>query len=90
MLFVHAARNAAVPMLTLLGLNLAYLVGGTVVVEQVFDIDGLGGLMFDSIGNRDFPVVQGVALLLAVVVVLVNLLTEALAALADPRLRGGG
>jgi peptide/nickel transport system permease protein len=88
-LFVHAARNAVVPMLTLLGLNLAYLVGGTVVVEQVFDIDGLGGLMFQSIGNRDFPVVQGIALFFAVVVVIVNLLTEALSALVDPRLRSG-
>jgi peptide/nickel transport system permease protein len=86
-LFVHAARNAIVPMLTLLGLNLAYLVGGTVVVEQVFDINGLGGLMFNSISDRDFPVVQGIALFLAVVVVVVNLLTEAVAALVDPRLR---
>jgi peptide/nickel transport system permease protein len=86
-LFVHAARNAIVPMLTLLGLNLAYLVGGTVVVEQVFDINGLGGLMFDSISDRDFPVVQGIALLFAVVVVLVNLLTETVAAIVDPRLR---
>jgi peptide/nickel transport system permease protein len=86
-LFVHAARNAIVPMLTLLGLNLAYLVGSTVVVEQVFDINGLGVLMFDSISNRDFPVVQGIALFFAVIVVLVNLLTEAAAALIDPRLR---
>jgi peptide/nickel transport system permease protein len=86
-LFVHAARNALVPMLTLLGLNLAYLVGGTVVVEQVFAINGLGGLMFTSISNRDFPVVQGIALFLAVVVVLVNLLTEVVSAIVDPRLR---
>jgi peptide/nickel transport system permease protein len=86
-LFVHAARNALVPMLTLLGLNLAYLVGGTVVVEQVFAIDGLGGLMFTSISNRDFPVVQGIALFLAIVVVLVNLLTEIVSAIVDPRLR---
>jgi peptide/nickel transport system permease protein len=87
-LFVHAARNAVVPMLTLLGLNLAYLVGGTVVVEQVFDINGLGVLMFNSISDRDFPVVQGIALFFAVVVVLVNLLTEIAATVADPRLRG--
>ena len=87
-LFVHAARNAVVPMLTLLGLNLAYLVGGTVVVEQVFDINGLGVLMFNSISQRDFPVVQGIALFFAIVVVLVNLLTEIAAAVADPRLRG--
>jgi peptide/nickel transport system permease protein len=89
-LFVHAARNAVVPMLTLLGLNLAYLVGGTVVVEQVFDINGLGVLMFNSISDRDFPVVQGIALFFAIIVVLVNLLTEIAATVADPRLRGRG
>jgi peptide/nickel transport system permease protein len=89
-LLVHAARNAIVPMLTLLGLNLAYLVGGTVVVEQVFDINGLGVLMFNSISDRDFPVVQGIALFFAIVVVLVNLLTEIAATVADPRLRGRG
>lgn len=86
-LLAHVARNAAVPTLTLLGLNLAYLVGGTVVVERVFGIDGLGNLMFDSISNRDFPVVQGVALFFAVVVVGVNVLTDLAAAAVDPRLR---
>ena len=87
-LLAHVARNAAVPTLTLLGLNLAYLAGGTVVVERVFGIDGLGNLMFDSISNRDFPVVQGVALFFGVVVVGVNLLTDLLSGAADPRLRG--
>ena len=86
-LLVHVARNAAVPSLTLLGLNLAYLVGGTVVVERVFAIDGLGNLMFESISKRDFPVVQGVALFFGVVVVLVNLVTDLAAAAIDPRLR---
>jgi peptide/nickel transport system permease protein len=86
-MLAHAARNAAVPTLTLLGLNLAYLVGGTVVVERVFAIDGLGNLLFDSISNRDFPVVQGIALFFAVVVVGVNLLTDLACAAVDPRLR---
>lgn len=86
-LLVHVARNAAVPTLTLLGLNLAYLVGGTVVVERVFAIDGLGNLLFDSISNRDFPVVQGVALFFAIVVVAVNLLTDLASSAVDPRLR---
>ncbi len=89
-LLAHVARNAAVPTLTLLGLNLAYLVGGTVVVERVFGIDGLGNLMFDSIGNRDFPVVQGIALFFAIVVVAVTLLTDLIATAIDPRLRGAG
>jgi len=87
-LLAHAVRNAAVPALTLLGLNLAYLVGGTVVVERVFAIDGLGGLLFDAISNRDFPVVQGVSLFFAVVVVGVTLLTDLCCAALDPRLRG--
>lgn len=86
-LLVHAARNAAVPTLTLFGLNIAYLVGGTVVVERVFGIDGLGNLLFDSISNRDFPVVQGVSLFFAVVVVGVNVLTDLAASAVDPRLR---
>ena len=87
-LFAHVARNAAVPTLTLLGLNVAYLVGGTVVVEQVFAVDGLGNLMYSAISSRDFPVVQGVALTFAVVVVGVGLVTELLAGAIDPRLRG--
>lgn len=89
-LLAHVARNAAVPTLTLLGLNLAYLAGGTVVVERVFGIDGLGNLMFDSISNRDFPVVQGVALFFGIVVVGVNLLTDLLSGAVDPRLRRSG
>lgn len=83
----HVARNAAVPTLTLLGLNVAYLVGGTVVVEQVFAVDGLGNLMYTAISSRDFPVVQAVALTFAIVVVVVGLVTELLAGMIDPRLR---
>jgi peptide/nickel transport system permease protein len=89
-LLTHGARNAAVPTLTLLGLNLAYLVGGTVVVERVFAIDGLGNLMLVSIGNRDFPVVQGVALFFGMVVVAVSLSTDLAASAIDPRLRSAG
>ena len=89
-LLAHAARNAAVPTLTLLGLNLAYLVGGTVVVERVFAIDGLGNLMLDSIGNRDFPVVQGIALFFGIVVVVVSLLTDLASSAVDRRLRSVG
>lgn len=86
-LLAHVVRNAAVPAITLLGLNLAYLVGGTVVVERVFAIDGLGNLMFDSISNRDFPVVQAIALFLGIMVVAVNVLTDVACAAVDPRLR---
>ncbi|PRI11386.1 peptide ABC transporter permease [Leucobacter massiliensis] len=86
----HVLRAAALPTLTLLSVNAAYLIGGTLVVEKVFGIGGLGTLLFQSIGSRDFPVVQGVALFCAVLVVLVTTLAGVLATLLDPRLRTGG
>ncbi|MFT4110987.1 ABC transporter permease [Propionicimonas sp.] len=83
----HVLRNAAVPTVSLLGLNVAYLIGGTLVIEKVFAINGLGALLFSSISSRDFPVVQGIALVLALSVVLVTLLTDAIVVVLDPRLR---
>jgi peptide/nickel transport system permease protein len=83
----HVARNAIIPTLTLLGLNIAFLVGSTVVVERVFALNGLGSLLLDGIINRDFPVVQSVTLVLAVSVVVINLLTDVAAARLDPRIR---
>ena len=83
----HVARNAVIPTLTLLGLNIAYLVGSTVIVENVFALNGLGSLLLSSISSRDFPMVQGITLLLAISVVLVNLGTDLLAARLDPRIR---
>jgi len=88
-LLAHVARNALIPTVTLLGINIAYLIGSTVVVEQVFDLNGLGSLLLHSITDRDFPVVQSVTLVLAAGVVLVNLLTDLLAARLDPRIRLG-
>lgn len=84
---LHVLRNAAGPTVALLGLNVAYLIGGTLVIEKVFAINGMGALLFSSISSRDFPVVQGIALVLALVVVVVSLLTEAIVALLDPRIR---
>ncbi|MBK0419507.1 ABC transporter permease [Leucobacter sp. CSA1] len=86
----HVLRGAALPALNLLSVNVSYLIGGTLVVEKVFGINGLGTLLFQSIGNRDFPVVQGVALYCAVLVVLVTLLVGVLSAALDPRLRLAG
>ena len=86
-LFAHVARNAVIPTVTLLGVNIAYLIGSTVVVEQVFALNGLGSLLLPSITDRDFPVVQAVTLLFATSVVLVNLVTDLLAAWLDPRIR---
>jgi peptide/nickel transport system permease protein len=86
-LFVHVTRNAIIPSITLLGLNIAFLVGSTVIVEQVFDLNGLGALLLSSITNRDYPVVQGITLVLAIAVVLINLATDLVSARLDPRIR---
>src|SRR5829696_1353034 len=72
----HAVRNAIISTVTVLGVNIAFLIGGTLVVEKVFALPGIGALMVDSIFNRDFPVVQGVTLVFAVLVVLVYLITD--------------
>jgi peptide/nickel transport system permease protein len=83
----HALRNAVISMVTVLGVNIGFLVGGTLVVEQVFALPGLGQLMINSIFQRDFPVVQAVTLAFAVMVVLVYLTTDIIHALLDPRVR---
>ena len=87
-LFKHVVRNAALPTLMLLGVNISYLIGGTLVVEQVFGIKGIGSLLFTSISNRDFPVIQGIALYCAVGVVMISLLVEIISWWLDPRTKG--
>jgi peptide/nickel transport system permease protein len=83
----HVLRNAIIPMITVLGVNVSFLIGGTVVVEKVFALPGLGNLMLQAILARDFPVVQAVTLVFAVMVVLVNLMTDVVYTLLDPRVR---
>lgn len=83
----HVLRNAIVPTITVLGLNIGFLVGSTVVVETVFALPGLGRLMITAAQNRDFPVVQAVTLVMGIVVVLINLLTDITYSLLDPRVR---
>jgi peptide/nickel transport system permease protein len=83
----HALRNGVISMVTVLGLNIAYLVGGTLVVEQVFALPGIGQLMLAAIFQRDFTVVQAIALVFAILVVLINLLTDIVHAMLDPRVR---
>jgi peptide/nickel transport system permease protein len=85
----HALRNAIISTIAVLAVNLAYLVGGTLVIEQVFDLPGVGQLMINSIFQRDFPVVQAVTLAFAVLVVLVYLLADIVHAMLDPRVRFG-
>jgi peptide/nickel transport system permease protein len=83
----YGLRNAAVAAVSVLGVNIGFLVGSTVVIENVFALPGLGSLMVESILDRDFPVVQGITLVFAVLVVLVYLLTDLAYALLDPRVR---
>jgi len=83
----HALRNAVVSTVAVLGVNIAFLIGATVVIEQVFALPGIGQLMLNSIFQRDFPVVQGVTLVFGIMVVLVYLATDVLHSLLDPRVR---
>ena len=83
----HVLRNAVIPAVTVLGINIGFLIGTTVIIEEVFAIPGLGQLMINSIFQRDFPVVQGVTLVFAIMVVLLNLLADVAYAALDPRVR---
>jgi peptide/nickel transport system permease protein len=85
----HGLRNAAISSVSVLGVNLAYLVGGTVIIETVFNLQGVGQLMISAVFARDFPVVQAVTLFFAVLVVIVYLVTDVVQALLDPRIRFG-
>jgi peptide/nickel transport system permease protein len=86
-LFLHALKNAAVPIVTVIGIGVALLIGGAVVTESVFAIPGLGRLTVDAILRRDYPVIQGVVLMFSFVYVLVNLVVDLLYTLFDPRIR---
>lgn len=86
-LFKHALKNAAVPIVTVIGIGVALLIGGAVVTESVFAIPGLGRLTVDAILRRDYPVIQGVVLLFSFMYVLVNLGVDLLYTVFDPRIR---
>lgn len=88
--FRHVLPNASLPVITVLGFNVAALITGAVVVEAVFGVPGFGGLLQDAIAARDYPVIQGVALASAVLVVLLNAVTDLTYAAVDPRVRRGG
>ena len=83
----HALRNALLPVVTTIGLQFGALLGGAVLTESVFAWPGVGRLLVDSIGSRDYPVVQGVVLLLSVAFIVINLLTDLVYAYVDPRIR---
>ena len=86
-LFVHALKNAAVPIVTVIGIGVALLIGGAVVTESVFAIPGLGRLTVDAILRRDYPVIQGIVLMFSFLYTLVNLVVDVTYTLIDPRIR---
>ena len=83
----HALRNALLPVVTLFGFELGRLISGTVIIETIFLVPGMGKLLIDSIGNRDFPMIQAVVLMIALTVLVMNLLADLLYAWLDPRIR---
>jgi peptide/nickel transport system permease protein len=85
----HALPNALIPVITVIGFQLAYLLGGTVVIEEIFALPGMGRLALQAIFQRDYPVVQGVVLVVALLFVLTNLLVDVLYAWLDPRIHYG-
>ena len=86
-LWRHALRAAALPVVTVIGYNFAFIVAGSALVETVFGWPGIGRLMYDSIYTRDYPVLLGILLFVSVTVIIVNLITDALYAVLDPRVR---
>jgi peptide/nickel transport system permease protein len=87
MLFKHALKNAGVPIVTVVGIGVALLIGGVVITETVFNLPGIGRLVVDAIAKRDYPIIQGVILLFSGVYVVVNLLVDLSYTLLDPRIR---
>jgi peptide/nickel transport system permease protein len=88
-LFGHAMRNAILPLVTIIGLQFGTLLGGAVLTETVFGLPGMGTMLVDSIFGRDYPVVQGFTLIIALLFVFVNLLVDISYAYLDPRIRLG-
>lgn len=85
----HAVRNSVIPVVTIVSLHIGTLMGGAVIVEQVFAWEGVGSLLVSAVGNRDYAIVQGATVLFAIVVVAMNLLADVLNSRLDPRIRTG-
>ena len=83
----HAFRNSLIPIVTTLSLSVPFLIGGAVVTEQIFAWPGIGSLMITAITSRDYPVIMGVAVLICVVVLVVNLILDLIYAALDPRIK---
>jgi len=86
-IFNHALKNALIPVITVVGLQFGVLLGGAILTETIYSIPGLGRFMVDSIRQRDFPIIQGGVLLIALAFSFVNLMVDILYAFVDPRIR---
>ncbi len=86
----HTLRNAVIPVISVFGLQVAFLMSGTVIIENIFALPGLGRLLLDAVAQRDYPVIQGVTVVIGLAVMLVNLLVDVSYGMFDPRLRAGG
>ncbi len=86
-IYVHALRNALVPILTIMGLQLGQLLAGAIIIENVFFLPGMGRLVFNAIGQRDLPVVRDIVLFMAAAVVVVNFIVDIAYAYIDPRIQ---
>ena len=82
----HALKNALIPVVTLIGIQFPLIIGGSLIIEELFQLPGIGRLMMDAIGRRDYPVVSGINLVVATVVVLMNVLVDLTYAWIDPRI----
>jgi peptide/nickel transport system permease protein len=83
----HSLKNALIPVVTVLGIQIAQVLSGTVIFESIFGLPGMGRFLFDAITERDYPVIQGINLVVVTTVVLVNLLVDFVYAYLDPRIR---
>jgi peptide/nickel transport system permease protein len=83
----HALKNAMLPVITFLGLQLGFLLGGTVVLESLFSLPGLGTLLLSSVINKDFPMIQGLVLFFALIIIVINIIVDLSYAWFDPRIR---
>jgi len=88
-LWKHALRNALIPVVTIMGLQFSFLLAGTIIIENVFYLPGIGRLIFQAISQRDLIVVKNLVILLAGAVIMINFVVDLLYAVIDPRLRGG-
>ena len=89
MILREALRNAALPTLTLVGVQFTFLIGGTVIIERLFSYEGLGNMAIDAVINRDLPLIQGIVILFAVIFTGVNLIVDLLYTVLSPRRRHG-